>query len=123
MIGAMTRMIHGADLHLTANPEDKSYSLSVLREILELVESEEAQFLLLSGDVFDSYSDLETLTPEFRKMIGSVEQKCCILMIAGNHEVLRMAGGSLTGRDLGGLSGVLANAGTTPGSPPRTTPA
>jgi exonuclease SbcD len=98
----MTRMIHCADLHLTGG-EERQYSLSVLDEILTLTEHERADYLLICGDLFDSFDDAMNLRAEFRSRIEPISSRCQILYIPGNHEELGKGNRSLSSLDLGSL--------------------
>jgi len=83
----MVRFLHTSDLHLTSSsPEEKSYSLQVLREILSTAEKADCEFILLSGDIFDRYSTIEALKKEFVQILDSFPGK--IFGIPGNHEEL-----------------------------------
>ena len=90
------RIIHCADLHLSAAERD--YGLAVLDEIVAV--AAEADALILAGDVFDSWSDMEALRAEFRRRIGSLPPGCTPVLIGGNHERLGAAG-ALASMDLG----------------------
>ena len=59
----MAKLIHTADLHLKAG-EEKAYCFSVLDEIIALALSEKAGFLVIAGDLFDSFADFEALRKE-----------------------------------------------------------
>ncbi len=85
----MAKIIHTADLHLKTG-EDKDYSFAVLDEIIALALSEKADFLLISGDLFDSFADLEALRKEVCARLARLgEAGCQTVYIPGNHEELR----------------------------------
>ena len=98
----MTTIIHCADLHLTSG-EEREYSLSVLDEILTIADHERAEYLLICGDLFDSFDDAVNLRAEFRSRIESISSQCQILFVPGNHEDLRKENRSLTNLDIGPL--------------------
>lgn len=96
----MTTIIHCADLHLTSG-EEREYSLSVLDEILTITDHERAEYLLICGDLFDSFDDALNLRAEFRNRIESISSQCQILFVPGNHEELEKGNRSLSNLDLG----------------------
>ncbi len=95
----MIRILHCADLHLSADEAD--YCLAVLDEITALAESNRCAWILFAGDIFDTYPDLERLKGDFRKRMASLPQGCRALVIAGNHDRLRMGANRLSAVDLG----------------------
>jgi DNA repair exonuclease SbcCD nuclease subunit len=99
----MTTIIHCADLHLTSGKE-KEYSLSVLDEILTIADKEWVGYLLICGDLFDSFDDAVDLRAEFRSRIAPISSKCQILYIPGNHEDLGKGNRTLSSLDLGTLT-------------------
>lgn len=81
----MAKIIHTADLHI--NQADKPYCYAVLDEIIELARTEKADFLLIAGDLFDSYADFEALRKEVKhKLAALAESGCRVIYIPGNHE-------------------------------------
>jgi DNA repair exonuclease SbcCD nuclease subunit len=81
----MAKIIHTADLHIKA--DDKVYCYGVLDEIIELAKAEKADFLVIAGDLFDSFSDFETLRKEVKHKFTSLKEAGCrIICIPGNHE-------------------------------------
>ena len=83
----MPRILHCADLHLSE--QERDYGLAVLREIVDLTNGAEAELLLFAGDVFDSYADMSSLRIPFRAELERARRACRIMMIPGNHELLR----------------------------------
>ena len=94
--------LHAADLHLGApfrglsrrgTPEDAARlaaaPAAAFRRIAEIARRENAAFLLLAGDIFDSRDiSLATLS-EFRKSVGSLgEAGIPVFAVAGNHDFL-----------------------------------
>jgi DNA repair exonuclease SbcCD nuclease subunit len=97
-------IIHCADLHLCAAPEEREYCLAVLDEIADLARRERAAALLFCGDLFDGFRDLEALRIEFRRRIEALPAGCAVVYIVGNHEP-HGAGGQRAGAfDLGGIA-------------------
>ena len=94
----MIRILHCADLHLSA--EEADYSLAVLDEIVAIAESNRCAWLLCAGDLFDTYPDLERLKGDFRKRLAALPPGCRALVIAGNHDRLRMGAKRLSAVDL-----------------------
>ncbi len=94
----MMRILHCADLHLSA--EEADYCLGVLDEIVAMAASNRCGWLLFAGDLFDTYPDLEKLKGEFRKRMAGLPQGCRALVIAGNHDRLRMGAKRLSAVDL-----------------------
>jgi len=94
----MIRILHCADLHLSADEAD--YGLAVLDEIIAVAESNRCAWILFAGDLFDTYPDLEGLKEAFRKRIASLPQGRRALVIAGNHDRLRMGAKRLSAVDL-----------------------
>ncbi|MDD2804434.1 MAG: DNA repair exonuclease [Elusimicrobiales bacterium] len=81
----MAKIIHTADLHLRA--DEKVYCYAVLDEIIELAKTEKADFLVIAGDLFDSFADFEALRKEVRhKLFHLHEAGCRVIYIPGNHE-------------------------------------
>ncbi|AFG37170.1 metallophosphoesterase family protein [Spirochaeta africana] len=92
----MTHLIHCADLHLSR--DEREYGEAVLREILGHARTTDA--LLLCGDTFDSYADLDALQGWFVELLQQElgDSGCRVLLLPGNHEYLRApAGVSPTG--------------------------
>lgn len=82
----MAKLIHTADLHLK-DGDEKAYCFSVLDEITGLALSEKAGFLVLAGDLFDSFSDFEALRREVcLKLAPLAAAGCEVIYIPGNHE-------------------------------------
>lgn len=81
----MAKLIHTADLHISV--AEKDYCYAVLDEILALARAEKAGFLIIAGDLFDSYADFEALRKEVRtKLFRLHEEGCRTIYIPGNHE-------------------------------------
>ncbi len=96
----MVRLLHCADLHLSVR--EAAYGLSVLDEILELARTETVDFLLIAGDLFDTFADAEALYAQVRAKLDG--QSFSALFLPGNHECLRQGRGDLAAFDWGGLT-------------------
>lgn len=97
----MSKILHVADLHLTARDE-REYSLSVLDEILAKAQEVGADHILVCGDLFDSFDDAMELRAEVRERIAAVGGPR-ILFVPGNHDVLRIGPRSIGRLDLGNM--------------------
>jgi len=91
--------LHLADLHLSER--ERSYSLGVLDEVVELACRHEPGFLLICGDLFDSFADLEALRGEFRSRMENMPESCQVVYLLGNHEDLQRGPGRVEAMDLG----------------------
>ncbi|PJZ81812.1 metallophosphoesterase family protein [Leptospira meyeri] len=81
------KLLQVSDLHLSQiSPEEKTYSLSVLREILQTAESTNCDRILFCGDLFNTFPDLEGLRSDFLKEVSSYSG--IIYFLPGNHEIL-----------------------------------
>ncbi|MBI5744123.1 MAG: DNA repair exonuclease [Elusimicrobia bacterium] len=84
----MAKIIHTADLHLK-DGDEKPYCFAVLDEIIALALSEGANYLVIAGDLFDSFSDFEALRKEVcLKLEPLAKAGCETVYIPGNHEAL-----------------------------------
>jgi predicted phosphodiesterase len=95
----VVRILHCADLHLSL--AERSYSLSVLEELIAVAAAERADIWLLAGDLFDSYEDVEGLRAAFRERLQPLLERTAIVMIPGNHECLGAGAPCLERLDLG----------------------
>ncbi|HUV06610.1 MAG TPA: DNA repair exonuclease [Spirochaetia bacterium] len=95
----MAKFLHIADLHLSTGERD--YSLAVLEEIVSLAGEREVAYLLMAGDIFNSFEDAESLRTEFRTIIERLPPYCEALFLPGNHETLGRGKGELGSLDLG----------------------
>jgi DNA repair exonuclease SbcCD nuclease subunit len=83
--------------------EEKEYSLSVLSEIVALTIQHEAAFLIMAGDIFDSFSDCENLRVDFRRKVEVLAGRCRVLFLPGNHEHMKQGNKLLRNLDLGDI--------------------
>jgi exonuclease SbcD len=106
----LVQIVHCADLHLDrgfgiADPEKSSARKDDLNQnfsrVVEFALAERAELFLISGDIFDGVrpSNLARvfLTERIRKL---VEAKIQVFMVAGNHDVPKMAPLSPTAIDV-----------------------
>ncbi|MFW5800397.1 MAG: metallophosphoesterase family protein [Spirochaeta sp.] len=116
----MPTLLHCADLHLSR--DEQEYGESVLREIL--THARDCDALLLCGDTFDSFADLEALQPRFVELTAEIlgadtaageaghgaarrdesgepngGSPCRVLLLPGNHEYLRAPKGVAPGHE------------------------
>ena len=101
----MLKVLHTSDLHLSAG-EDRDYALAVLREIVSLANSKQADFLLVCGDLFDAFKDIKdsALLNSALGELRLLRKDCRALYIPGNHENLgRGSKEKLSNFDLGRL--------------------
>lgn len=85
------RFLHASDLHLSEAEAD--YGFAVLEDILRSCRELKAEALVLAGDLFDSYADLEALYRRFRESVEAAGGDFPVLAVAGNHDSLRGPGG------------------------------
>ena len=97
----MIKLLHCADLHLSAARDERGYCLSVLDEIVAAAVREGAGYLLFAGDTFNSFGDAEALRDEFRSRIEPLRGRCEPVLVSGNHEDLGRNGRRLASFDLG----------------------
>lgn len=93
------KLIHCADLHLAT--KEKDYSLAVFSEIIEIANRESADYLLMAGDIFDSFPEIEKLKTDFQMLIRRLSDSCEPFLLAGNHEDLNRKDGRIASFDLG----------------------
>ncbi len=81
----MAKLVHTADLHIRR--DEKDYCYAVLAEIIALTRQQKAEFLAISGDLFDSFSEFEALRREVADMLAPLAKEGChVIYIPGNHE-------------------------------------
>ncbi len=91
------KMIHCADLHLSE--DEKEYALSVLDAIVAVTVEEKADLLVFAGDVFNTFHDVEILSGEFRKRVGTLT--CDVLVLPGNHDLQGIGANKIDRVDFG----------------------
>jgi len=82
--------LHVADLHLSV--KEKEYSLEVWGEILRVAKEEQCGWILVCGDLFDSWEDLTQLREEVRNRIRPYASHFQIFFVPGNHEIGKVPG-------------------------------
>lgn len=80
--------LHVADLHISI--KEKEYSLKVWGEILRIAKEERCGWVLICGDLFDSWEDLTQLREEVRNMARPYASHFQIFFIPGNHEIRKV---------------------------------
>lgn len=101
----MIKLFHCADLHLSV--AEKDYSLNVLKEIVDKAKSDNVDYLLFCGDMFDSFVDAEALRSDFRDILSSLKNGK-VFYLPGNHEDRSKGSNQLSGLNLGvGKEGLL----------------
>lgn len=75
------RIIHTADVHLSPDHPER---MEALEEVVDLCEQEEADLLLITGDLFDANIDLEDLKTDLRPLFS--DNSFQTLVIPGNHD-------------------------------------
>lgn len=73
-------LIHTADVHLSKKHPER---MKAFRQILDICE-EEADILLISGDLFDANTDLDDLKTDLRPLLS--DNSFETLVIPGNHD-------------------------------------
>lgn len=111
----MLKLLHTADLHLTRDtPAEMQYSYSVLDEIVEKANEHAADFLVLAGDVFNRFTDIEAGHRDFKERLSKLQKKCEVIYIAGNHENLARKKRKINSYDLGIPAGHVVDSDTAP---------
>ncbi len=76
------RILHTADIHLR-NEGDSRWN--ALETIIQVARDENVDLLIISGDLFDSGVDAESLRPKIRKVFSGSQFHTIIL--PGNHDI------------------------------------
>ncbi len=84
----MIKILHTADLHLKGGDE-QGYCFAVLDAVIALAKAEKPAYLLIAGDLFDSFEDFRDLRAETAARFKALKGVCEIVYIPGNHENLR----------------------------------
>ena len=98
----MITILHVADIHLTANDNERDYSLEVLGEIIIRAKTQKANAVIIAGDLFDTFEDLVALHESVAAICSDYEGQ--IFFVPGNHEDLRRRGRDLQDIDLSPLT-------------------
>jgi DNA repair protein SbcD/Mre11 len=75
------KIVHTADLHLSEKAEER---WEALKEIVSVVVRENAELLVIAGDLFDRHVEAEKMRPYFRDILGGGGFQTIIL--PGNHD-------------------------------------
>lgn len=75
------KIVHTADLHLSEKAEER---WAALKEIVDVVVRENAELLIIAGDLFDQHVDAEKMRPRLREMLSGKGFQTVIL--PGNHD-------------------------------------
>lgn len=75
------KIVHTADVHLSSGHPER---LEALKEVLDLCREEEADLLLITGDLFDANVNVEDLKTELRPLFS--DNDFDTLLIPGNHD-------------------------------------
>ncbi len=92
------KVLFFSDLHISSSHTD--YCFSVLDEIIEIVENEKIEVLIIAGDLFDSFKDIELYRDRLRTGLNKINA-VRIFYIPGNHEYLGIGKNSLESYDFG----------------------
>lgn len=76
------KILHTADLHLREYNDER---WRTLRTVVEIAGKENVDFLIISGDLFDSGIDAENLRTKMRKVFSKTPFETVV--IQGNHDV------------------------------------
>ncbi len=76
------RILHTADIHLRSVDDNRWHALET---IIGVANSEDVDILIISGDLFDSGTDAESLRPNIRGLFSGTKFETLIL--PGNHDV------------------------------------
>jgi DNA repair exonuclease SbcCD nuclease subunit len=96
------RVVHCADVHLEAGTHC-DYSFAVFQDILATTKEAGAQYLVISGDLFDSYDDAQALRLRFRDLIAPTRHDFETIWVPGNHEELNAGPTPLSSFDFGSI--------------------
>ncbi len=89
------RLIHTADLHLNQEEDER---WQALEEILDRTGDEQADLLIISGDLFDSVNAAEKLRPAISGLFSG--RSFLTLIIPGNHDREAFSRGYYFGEDV-----------------------
>lgn len=90
----MPVILHCSDLHLSAKAADREYCLGVFDEVVALCHQHGVRGLIIAGDLFDSFPDLELLWQEVARRSENLPETCEAFFIPGNHDHLRKPEGA-----------------------------
>lgn len=88
------KIIHTADIHLTAYGDER---WGALQRLITIGKEEGIELFVVSGDLFDRGVDAETLRPRIRELFSDTGFHICL--IPGNHDNASYTGGMYFGED------------------------
>ena len=89
------KIVHTADVHLS---KDHPERLEALKEVISVCDEEEADLLLISGDLFDRNTGPDDYETEIRPLFS--DNSFHTLVIPGNHDESAFREGSYFGNDI-----------------------
>ncbi|MFB6174383.1 MAG: exonuclease SbcCD subunit D [Candidatus Nanohalobium sp.] len=75
------KIVHTADVHLSPGKPER---LEALKQVLDICRNEEADLLLITGDLFDGNIDVDDLKTDLRPLFS--DNNFHTLVIPGNHD-------------------------------------
>ncbi|SHN62140.1 metallophosphoesterase family protein [Fervidobacterium gondwanense] len=75
------KIVHTSDLHLT-DDEKYQHRWDALKEIVEVFKKEQADILVIAGDLFDSVTDANKTYEKLRKILDEIQ----VIILPGNHD-------------------------------------
>lgn len=83
------KIVHTSDWHigkkLMGRDRGEEFK-AVLGEIGDICRREEADLLLVAGDVFDTYTPSPRRRKSFISSVKNIASTCAVLIISGNHD-------------------------------------
>lgn len=83
------KIVHTSDWHigkkLMGRDRGEEFK-AVLGEIGDICRREEADLLLVAGDVFDTYTPSAEAEEIFYSSVKNIASTCAVLIISGNHD-------------------------------------
>lgn len=85
------RILHTSDWHLGKNIEGKSRldeQIQFLDDFVKIIEEKDVDLLIIAGDIYDTANPSAKAEQVFYDALKRISNhgKCCILVIAGNHD-------------------------------------
>lgn len=80
------KFLHCSDIHLSRDSGLKNYCLGVFDEILQIASEKQADFVLICGDLFNTFQDAEALRDEVKTRVQKLSFP--VYYLPGNHEEL-----------------------------------
>lgn len=89
------KILHTADVHLRKYNDER---WEALQTVLDLGNKEKVDIVVISGDLFDSVLDAESLRPKIRDLFTGNNFK--IVLLPGNHDIEAYKTGLYFGKDV-----------------------